>query len=258
MIWACDWTNRLFQVQRESADGIIHVDAPAIQKGTRMETSLSVMIGDYVHKLNGLIGLVHIEVKLLQRERANALKQDMSLATALERIEEIATQVLALTDEFKLSFASPEPGEYVSIKNLLSQALQESTLPSSVKLALEFDEGIPDIHATKNLGDVFRNLIANALEAMPNGGELRISTKVNQTEGRIDIILTDTGRGMPSYVGESLFQPYFSTKSQKGHGLGLWWSKVYLESIGGRIKLLSSEVGKGTSFLMSLPLGLRE
>lgn len=223
-------------------------------KRYRMETSLSLLIGRYVHSLNGLIGFIRAEVKILRMERSELVKQDSALAGTLAKIEDTAAQVLSLTDEFKLSFASPETGEPVSVKTLLTQALYDSAPPESVTVVLDVGEGLPDVIGTKNLVDVFRNLCTNALEAMPDGGKLEISVKVNQGEDRVEVSFTDTGRGMPSHVVDSLFQPYFSTKRQKGHGLGLWWSKAYLESIGGNIELLWSEVGKGTSFLVSLPL----
>lgn len=220
-----------------------------------METSVSLLIGRYVHKLNGLIGLIRAEIKVLQIGKTNLLKQDETLAAALGNIEDLATQVLSLTDEFKLSFVSPQAGDFVSIKAILSQALRDSAPPESIETVLEIDDEIPDVQATKSLVDVFRNLITNAIEAMSDGGRLHVSAKINQAKNGVEIVVTDTGKGIPSYVADSLlFQPYFSTKDQKGHGLGLWWSKMYLESIGGQIALLSSEVGKGTSFLVSLPL----
>lgn len=220
-----------------------------------MEKSLSSLIGKYVHDLNGLVGLIRADVQLLKMEKADLLKQDASLARTLKEIEEHARGILSLTDEFKLSFAMPGSGEPVSVKDALSRALYDSAPPDSVTVILEVDEEIPEVHATKNLVDVFRNLATNAFEAMPSGGKLQVSAKMNQARERVEITFSDTGRGIPTYVVDSLlFQPYFSTKDEEGHGLGLWWSKTYLESIGGDIELLWSEIGKGSSFLVSLPL----
>lgn len=224
-----------------------------------MESSVSVLIGRYVHKLNGLAGLIRAEIKFLQIGKAKLLEQNDTLATALEKIESTASQILTLTDEFKLSFASPQAGDWVSVKAIISQALKDNILPSSIEIVFESGDEIPDVHADKNLAEVFRNLFANAVEAMPDGGRLQILVNINQTENKVEITITDSGRGIPSYVVDSLlFQPYYSTKEQKGHGLGLWWSKVYLESIGGKISMLSSEIGKGTSFLVSLPISKPE
>lgn len=219
-----------------------------------MEKSLSLLIAKYVHKLNNLVGHIRAIVAIVQMEKADLLKQDPSLASILQEIEQGAKNVLTLTDEFKLSFAVPDSGESVSVKDVLSYAVSGIEPPQSVNVTLEVEEGIPEVRATKNLVDVFRNLAANAFEAMPNGGKLQVSAKMNQVKERVEINFSDTGRGMPTYVADSLFQPYFSTKREAGHGLGLWWSKAYLESIGGDVELLWSEVGKGSSFLVSLPL----
>lgn len=220
-----------------------------------MEKSLSLLIGKYVHALNSQVGLIRANVGMLQITRDDLLKQDQPLASTLKRIEEHAKAILSLTDGFRLSFTIPESGESVLIGVALSDALRSVTPPESVTVTLEIDEGIPEVLATRNLIDVFRNLLTNAFEAMPSGGKLEVLARVNQAKEKVEITFSDTGRGIPHYVADSsLFQPYFSTKHEEGHGLGLWWSRAYLESIGGNLELLWSEVGKGSRFLVSLPL----
>ena len=218
-----------------------------------METSLSLLIAKYIHKLNNFVGHIRVVVTIIQMEKADLLREDPSLAKTLQEIEQDAKNILSLTDEFKLSFATPDSGEPVSVKDVLSHALHDSAPSQSVSTTLEVEENIPEVRATKNLIDVFRNLATNAFEAMPNGGKLQIFAKVNQSKERVEITFSDTGRGIPAYVADSLFQPYFSTKREEGHGLGLWWSKAYLQSIGGNIELIQSEVSKGATFLVSLP-----
>lgn len=219
-----------------------------------MESALSILLSKYIHKLNNEIGLIRTTIKFIQYARANLLKEDEFLANSLEKIEDTAAGVLSSTDEIKLSFNSPEEVGLVSVPDILSKALEEIDAPKSVNVKLEIEKSAQEARATNSLLDVFRNLIINALEAMPNGGELKIESRINETENQIEIIFTDTGRGIPSYILESLFEPYFSTKKQKGHGLGLWWCKSYLEKINGNIELLWSEVGKGSSFMVTLPL----
>jgi signal transduction histidine kinase len=220
-----------------------------------MEKSLFLLIGKYIHKLNGQVGLIRANIAIFQMKKANLLKQDQTLANTLKEIEERAKTILLLTDEFKLSFTIPESEESVLVEVALSDALRSIVVPESIIVDLEVDEGIPEVRATRNLIDVFRNLATNAFEAMPNGGKLQVSVKVNQSKERVEMTFSDTGRGVPTYITDSLlFQPYFSTKDEEGHGLGLWWSRAYLESIGGNLELLRSDVGKGSDFLVSLPL----
>lgn len=219
------------------------------------ETSVLLIIGPYVHKLNGLVGGIRTWIKIIQRGEENLLKQEKELAAALEKIEDSASKILSLTEEFRASFLSSQVREAVSINTIIIQAIKDSVLPDSIETAFESDNEIPDVHADKNLIDVFRNLFTNAVEAMPDGGRLKIVAKINSIKNSVEITIADTGRGIPSYVVDSvLFQPYFSTKEQQGHGLGLWWSKIYLENIGGQISILSTDIGIGTTFLVSIPL----
>jgi CheY-like chemotaxis protein len=114
---------------------------------------------------------------------------------------------------------------------------------------------VPDsilISGTRSgLSQVFMNLCTNARDAMPDGGELRIEAK--QNKGQVEISIADTGIGMDSETLEKCFDPFFTTKDTgKGTGLGL--STIYgiVKNHGGDIKV-TSELNKGTTFLVSLP-----
>ncbi len=102
------------------------------------------------------------------------------------------------------------------------------------------------------LKEVFTNLILNAYDAMPNGGNLEIvSQKVD--DKRVRISFKDTGLGMPEEIRNKIFNPFFTTKGEKGTGLGL--SIVYktITGHGGNIKV-ESEINKGSTFTIILPL----
>jgi two-component system sporulation sensor kinase C len=94
------------------------------------------------------------------------------------------------------------------------------------------------------------NLVRNALEAMPQGGVLRLSTK--HTPGQIEFQVSDTGVGMNDKQRESAFQPFYSTKSG-GTGLGLPYAQEIVHEHGGYIRC-ESELGKGTTFTVVIPL----
>jgi two-component system, NtrC family, sensor kinase len=103
------------------------------------------------------------------------------------------------------------------------------------------------------LQQVFINLIVNAIQAMPGGGELTIQSS-SAAAGFIKVSVQDTGCGIPPENMEKLFTPFFSTKDAvKGVGLGLAVSYGIIERHGGRIEV-HSQVGHGSTFSVYLPV----
>ena len=101
------------------------------------------------------------------------------------------------------------------------------------------------------LKQVFLNFILNSVQAMPEGGELRITTK-NADKG-IEISISDTGMGIPEEEHQKIFQPFYTTKKD-GTGLGLSISYGIIKGHGGEIFVKSSQ-GSGATFRISLPAG---
>jgi two-component system NtrC family sensor kinase len=104
------------------------------------------------------------------------------------------------------------------------------------------------------LEQVFLNLVLNAVEAMPEGGTLRVSTALDDDK-RLKVEVTDTGHGIPPEHLDRIFEPFFSTKGEKGTGLGLSVSHGVIERHGGEIAV-HSEMGKGTTFTVWLPTAI--
>lgn len=116
------------------------------------------------------------------------------------------------------------------------------------------------------LRQVFTNLIANAAEAAGNGGEIAIRAR-KATPGRNEsgeiqpdgaiVEVIDNGPGIPPEIMERLFQPFFTTKGERGTGLGLWVSQGIVRKHGGQIQLINNNGARGTTarvFLASKPL----
>jgi signal transduction histidine kinase len=101
------------------------------------------------------------------------------------------------------------------------------------------------------MGQVFQNLITNAVQAMPGGGEVRIDAR--PAADFIEISVTDTGEGISPENMNKLFQPLFTTKA-KGIGLGLVVCRNLVEANGGKIEV-ESRPEKGTIFTVRLPAG---
>lgn len=105
------------------------------------------------------------------------------------------------------------------------------------------------------LREVFVNLIFNALDAMPKGGKLHISTYIESNQAAVKV--TDSGIGMSEEIKRRIFEPFFTTKGASGTGLGLSVSLSIISHHGGTIEI-DSETGKGTSFYVRLPLAKAE
>jgi len=105
---------------------------------------------------------------------------------------------------------------------------------------------------TTELREVFTNIINNALDAMPDGGTLSFSTWSD--DGSVFVSITDTGKGMSEGVKKKIFDPFFTTRRPLGTGLGMSVSYGVIMRHGGRIEV-ESEVGKGTTFTLSIPIG---
>jgi len=112
------------------------------------------------------------------------------------------------------------------------------------------------------LRQVFANLVSNSLDAMPEGGRLRVRIKIarawdNPATRGIRVIVADTGHGIPAQLRKHVFEPFLSTKEATGVGLGLWVSEGIIQKHSGRVALRSSThpVRHGTVFSMFFPIG---
>ncbi|MDQ3810875.1 MAG: response regulator, partial [Chloroflexota bacterium] len=102
------------------------------------------------------------------------------------------------------------------------------------------------------LREVLINLLFNASDAMPEGGRVEITTRPSRSPGSAEVVVRDTGQGMPESVRDRIFEPFFSTKGAKGSGLGLSVAYSIITRHGGAIGV-ESEPGKGTTFVLRLP-----
>jgi signal transduction histidine kinase len=144
-----------------------------------------------------------------------------------------------------------------------SEALVEKHLMQNrVKLENDLDAQLPLVIASADqLRQVLLNLMLNGMQAMPEGGTIFVSTRVSRgadpeflMSDSVHIQIRDTGKGIAEENLPHIFEPFFSTKDEKGTGLGLWVSQGIVQAHGGSIKLRSRE-GRGTVFSVALPIG---
>ncbi|MFQ5584676.1 MAG: ATP-binding protein, partial [Calditrichia bacterium] len=170
------------------------------------------------------------------------------IVTAGQRISEIVKSLknFARLDESEYQKASIREG----IESTLT--LLRHKLKDRVEIVREYRD-IPEIECFPNqLNQVFMNIIINAAQAIENKGIIRIKTF--QTDGKVCVEISDTGKGIPADRMHKIFDPGFTTKSRGvGTGLGLSISYNIIEKHNGEIKV-TSEVGKGTTFTILLPV----
>jgi signal transduction histidine kinase len=162
---------------------------------------------------------------------------------------EIAHKII---DDF-LTFTKGRPLELrsVNVNNIIKKVIDLIRIPENIETTLDVQKDLPDIRVDRDhIQQVLVNIINNAIQSMPDGGKLTLST---HREGETVVIdIADTGEGISSEDIEHLFEPFFS-KKKKGTGLGLVICKFLVDRHKGKITF-TSELGKGTRFSVHLPM----
>ncbi len=125
-----------------------------------------------------------------------------------------------------------------------------------IQLTLQLGEISPIMGNPSELREVLTNMVFNAVDAMPHGGKITLSTHPH-SEDWVELRVSDTGIGMSEEVKRRIFDPFFTTKGVGSSGLGLSVSYGIIKRHGGEI-LVESEIGKGTTFIIHLPKGYEE
>jgi PAS domain S-box-containing protein len=199
---------------------------------------------------------------------AQALSEEMSKEDSRrEYLNRITKEIDRLNDLLKtfFSFAKPQKLNLVdcSVKDVINEIIPflfKEIADQGVRFVEAYHPELPKIKVDKNqMYQVFLNLFLNAIQAMPNGGELKI--EVNPTisysqdgpgQNFIKVVISDTGKGIPPNIIHRIFDPFFTTKP-KGIGLGLSITYQIIKKHGGTIKV-ESKLEKGTSFIINLPV----
>ena len=178
-------------------------------------------------------------------------KSRQKLNIIAEEVSNLEAMVAEMRDFVRLPPAVKSQGR---LEEAISEALElfrDTFTENHIKIKRVEDGPLPPLDFDpKQLRQVLINLFKNALEAMPRGGEITISSRVSGQNA--EVVLADTGEGMPPEVAANIFQPYFTTKAQ-GTGLGLAICQSIIQEHGGSISVKSTP-GKGSVFTIQLPL----
>ena len=212
---------------------------------------LGQLAGGVAHELLNPLGVIKNTVyflKMVLEDPESEVKETLAIQE-----KEVATSVRIISS--LLDFARPKhiDRREVNINDVARDALSRITLPENIAVVSQLDVALPTIMADPDqLKQVFGNIILNAIQAMPEGGQLTVTSEVPSREW-VAISFTDTGVGIPEENLGKLFEPLFTTKA-KGIGLGLPIAKILVEAHDGTIKV-QSEVGKGSTLTVRVPTG---
>jgi len=205
------------------------------------------------HEINNPLGGILNCLYNLRKGTLSPSRQEeyrVSMEDGVRRVQTIVRQLLDFSQQHEPEFALTDINHVVDRVLVLTTHL---FAPNRIRLETGFGQGLPNVTLDRHMIEqVLMNLVLNAVQAMKDGGGLTIRTSV--VEGVCLIEVCDTGSGIPPVVLPRIFDPFFTTKSEgEGTGLGLSVSLGIVERHGGKI-LVHSEVGKGTTFTLCLPV----
>lgn len=219
--------------------------------------ALGQLSASIAHEINNPLAGVLVYIQLLTKKISNATIGKEEVLSILSKMELAVTHsaklVRNLLDFARQSTPTLKP---ISVSSVIDQAIalvgHQAEL-KKVKLLRDETPALPLVKGDfSQLQQVFINLIVNAIQAMSNGGELRINT--SRSDSFVAVAIQDTGRGIPPEDMDKLFTPFFSTKEEvRGVGLGLAVSYGIIQRHGGRIEV-QSQVGKGSTFTVYVPV----
>ena len=224
------------------------------------------LVAGIAHELNNPLAstssLIQTDIELIneqkdKRDIDSELLKDLEFSLKeLKRVEMIVKSVLGLSRQTQTYV------EDVDIKTIIEDALKvlhDQYKYSEVVIEKDYEENLPRVNGNfANLGQVFLNIIKNALQALPDGkGTIFLKTRYIKETNSVMVECRDTGIGIPTEVINDIFKPFFTTKDVgSGTGLGLYISHEIIKKHEGLISV-SSKLGKGTIFTIDLPAKAR-
>ena len=223
----------------------------------RRQAARSTLLGGLAHDYSNLVQVIANAVDMAGELVDPASEAGLFLAMARKSADE------ARHLSRRLAILGRSPGNLNQVgplDPLVRETVQAALAGTGIELVFELHAaGAALRHHRETFTQVVRCLAENALEAMPGGGTLRVSTEVRPGAAsgrRLGIRFQDTGRGIPAGILPLIFNPYFSTKergAQRGMGLGLALCEAIVRAHGGAISAESGP-GRGAAFLIELPL----
>jgi signal transduction histidine kinase len=226
----------------------------------RSSNELLIAVGDQasnmVHRLNNTVGAMRFRIKELQEDQAAGALTVDDLTESLEALLALADRTLDMPR--RVTSLLDRSDRRVDLNSCIREAVDDVAAGDEIEIELSLSGDI-HIPAPDNFDIVVQNLVQNAIDAMPTGGRIVVSSYVvrpaDVAAQGVCVTVTDTGTGITPENLHRVFELKFSTKSaaKKGMGLGLWWVRNFLRREGGDVSV-ESRVGEGTTFVVRLPM----
>jgi len=236
--------------------GRVKAEAALVQ--AQKLASVGQLAAGVAHEINNPLAALSGEIQLLAKKtKSKAVSRSLRFMDKVSRrIGSIVTQLLTFSRE-----APSKARERLGINGVVesSLALIERRLDQGgVRVVRRLAKGLPELVLSRGqMEQVILNVLSNSFDAMPGGGSITVTTR-QASPGVVEIVLEDTGSGIPKADLPKVFDPFFTTKPPgKGVGLGLSVNHGIVLSHGGRIEVFS-EPGQGVRVTIALPVPARK
>lgn len=204
------------------------------------------------HEVNNPLQSVQNCLHLAGREDLEPEKRKEYFELASSELERLSITVQRMLDFYRPGAAKPKEVQVGELLSYVISLTQKQLTERGIHVRTELPAALPPVMAVSSqIQQVFINLILNAFDAMPDGGNLRITGR--SRAGGVEVLFQDSGRGIAREEQSSIFEPFFSTK-EGGTGLGLTVSYNIVTAHGGTLELVPDH-GKGACFRVFLPSG---
>lgn len=244
-----------FQVSPREKEGLDIVSAAQRERATQRLASLGEMTGGIVHDVRNILAVIESGLRLAEKHSEEPEKASACFAGVHDGIDrglKLTSQLLTFARQRKLE---AREGDVNELLRQLELFLRYGAGPA-IHIVFELAPGIMNcLLDPSQFNAAILNLVVNARDAMPNGGELQISTEQWQVGTStqdlpvpgiyVRVRVKDCGEGMPPETLRRIFDPFFTTKGERGTGLGLPQVCAFMRLIGGYVNVVS-EREKGT------------
>jgi two-component system NtrC family sensor kinase len=218
--------------------------------------ALGTLSAGIAHEMNNPLGIIttRIEVMLLDAEQQQLPAQVLEDLQVLHRASQRVARIAASLRSFARQSASEScPVDLNTVADEALLLMQKPLGAENIRVLATLDRTLPPVLGDANaLHQVLMNLLTNAREAMPQGGEIRIETEAADQAGWIRLRVADTGPGIPAEEISKIFDPFYTTK-RTGTGLGLSVTYGIIQEHGGTVDV-QSQLGAGTTFTLAFPV----